>query len=38
VIGSWSANAAEGSYIVKGVLAGKDGTREKVSFVFSVVK
>jgi hypothetical protein len=39
VIGSWSVgNAAEGSYIVKGVLAGKDGTREKVSFVFSVVK
>jgi hypothetical protein len=38
-IGSWSVgNAAEGSYIVKGVLAGKDGTREKVSFVFSVVK
>jgi len=43
-IGSWNlkdkkgAAVAEGSYIVKGALVGKDGTREKVSFVFSVVK
>ncbi len=43
-IGSWDlkgkngAVVSEGSYIVKGALVGKDGTREKVSFVFSVVK
>ncbi len=30
--------AAEGAYVVRGVLIGKDGTREKVSFVFSVVR
>jgi len=29
---------AEGSYVVKGALVGKDGTKSKVSFVFSVVK
>jgi len=29
---------AEGSYVIKGALVGKDGTKEKVSFVFSVVK
>jgi len=28
--------AAEGTYVVKGVLIGKDGTKDKVSFVFSV--
>jgi len=28
----------EGTYVVKGALTGKDGTREKVSFLFSVVK
>ncbi|GBU21930.1 hypothetical protein R80B4_01832 [Fibrobacteres bacterium R8-0-B4] len=43
-IGSWDLKAknggavSEGTYIVKGGLIGKDGTREKVSFVFSVVK
>jgi hypothetical protein len=43
-IASWNlrgpggAAVAEGSYAVKGVLTGKDGTREKVSGVFSVVK
>jgi len=38
-IGSWNlSTAAEGSYVVKGALVGKDGTKEKVSFVFSVVK
>jgi hypothetical protein len=43
-IGSWNlrdkkgAPAAEGSYVVKGVLVGKDGKKDKVSFVFSVVK
>jgi len=43
-IGSWNlkdkkgAAVAEGSYVVKGALVGKDGAREKVSFVFSVVK
>ncbi len=43
-IASWNLKdksgvaVAEGSYVVKGALAGKDGTREKVSFVFSVVK
>jgi hypothetical protein len=43
-IGSWNlkdkkgAAVAEGSYVVKGVLTGKDGTREKVSFVFAVVR
>ncbi len=43
-IGSWDlkakngATVSEGTYIVKGGLIGKDGTREKVSFVFSVVK
>ena len=29
---------AEGSYVIKGALVGKDGTKSKVSFVFSVVK
>jgi len=43
-IGSWNLKdnkgvpVAEGTYVIKGALAGKDGTREKVSFVFSVVK
>jgi hypothetical protein len=37
-IGSWVANASEGTYVVKGALLGKDGTREKVSFVFVIVK
>jgi hypothetical protein len=43
-IGSWNlkdnkgAAVADGSYVVKGVLIGKDGTREKVSFVFAVVR
>jgi len=43
-IASWNlkdkggVSVAEGTYVVKGALAGKDGTREKVSFVFSVVK
>jgi hypothetical protein len=43
-IGSWNlkdkngAIVTEGSYVVKGALVGKDGTREKVSFMFSVVK
>jgi hypothetical protein len=37
-IGSWTANASEGTYVVKGALTGKDGTREKVSFVFVVVR
>ncbi|GBU22024.1 hypothetical protein R80B4_01926 [Fibrobacteres bacterium R8-0-B4] len=43
-IGGWDlkgkngAVVSEGTYIVKGALTGKDGTREKVSFVFSVVK
>jgi hypothetical protein len=43
-IGSWNlrdgkgATVSEGSYIAKGVLIRKDGTREKVSFVFGVVK
>ncbi|GBU21124.1 hypothetical protein R80B4_01013 [Fibrobacteres bacterium R8-0-B4] len=43
-IGAWNlkgkngAVVSEGTYIVKGALVGKDGTREKVSFVFSVVK
>jgi len=43
-IASWNlkdkkgASVAEGTYVVKGALAAKDGTREKVSFVFSVVK
>ncbi len=43
-IGGWDlkgkngAAVSEGTYIVKGALTGKDGTREKVSFVFSVVK
>jgi len=43
-IASWNlkdkkgVSVAEGSYVVKGALAAKDGTREKVSFVFSVVK
>ncbi|GBU22945.1 Internalin-J precursor [Fibrobacteres bacterium R8-0-B4] len=43
-IGSWNLKdkkgvaAAEGAYVVRGVLIGKDGTREKVSFVFSVAR
>jgi hypothetical protein len=38
-IGKWKvSNASAGSYVVKGVLIGKDGTKEKVSFVFAVVK
>jgi len=32
------ASVTEGTYVVKGALVGKDGTKEKVSFVFSVVK
>jgi hypothetical protein len=35
---SKGAAVAEGTYIVKGALTAKDGTREKVAFVFSVVK
>jgi len=43
-IASWNlkdkkgAEVSEGTYVVKGVLVGKDGTKEKVSFPFSVVK
>ncbi|MDR2693356.1 MAG: hypothetical protein LBB74_03980 [Chitinispirillales bacterium] len=43
-IGGWNlkdkngATVTEGPYVVKGTLTGKDGTREKVSFLFSVVK
>jgi hypothetical protein len=38
-IGKWKVStASEGSYVVKGILLGKDGTKEKVSFVFAVVK
>ena len=43
-IASWNLRdkkgvvAAEGSYVAKGALVCKDGTREKVSVVFSVVK
>ncbi len=43
-IGKWNlkdkggVSVSEGTYIVKGALVGKDGTREKVSFAFSVVK
>ncbi len=42
-IGSWNLTnkgvaVSEGTYVVKGALIGKDGTREKVSFVFSVVR
>jgi len=43
-IGGWNLKdrhgvaVADGTYVVKGALVGKDGTREKVSFVFSVVK
>jgi len=43
-VASWNlkdskgAAVAEGTYVVKGVLTGKDGTREKVSFLFSVAK
>jgi hypothetical protein len=37
-IGKWTATVSEGTYVVKGALVGKDGTREKVSFVFVVVK
>ena len=43
-IGSWNlkdkkgAAVAEGTYVIKGALIGKDGAREKVSFAFSVVK
>ena len=43
-IGSWNlkdkkgVTVAEGTYVVKGALVAKDGTKEKVSFVFSVVK
>ncbi len=42
-IGSWDLKSkgvavSEGTYVVKGALVGKDGTREKVSFVFSVVR
>ena len=43
-IGGWNlkdksgVTVAEGSYVVKGALVGKDGKREKVSFLFSVVK
>jgi len=43
-IASWNlkdkkgAAVTEGTYVVKGALTGKDGTKEKVSFPFSVVK
>lgn len=43
-IGSWNlrdkkgAAVPEGTYAVKGALTGRDGTRQKVSFLFSVVK
>jgi uncharacterized repeat protein (TIGR02543 family) len=43
-VGSWNlrdkkgAAVPEGAYVVKGALTGKDGTREKVSFVFSIVR
>jgi len=43
-IGSWNlkdkkgASVSEGTYVVKGALLGKDGSKEKVSFPFSVVK
>jgi len=43
-IGSWNlkdkkgASVSEGTYVVKGVLIGKDGAKEKASFVFSVVQ
>ena len=43
-IGSWNlkdkkgASVTEGTYVVKGALLGKDGSKEKVSFPFSVVK
>jgi hypothetical protein len=37
-IGKWTANVSEGTYVVKGALTGKDGAREKVSFVFVVVR
>jgi len=43
-IGSWNlkdkkgAPVSEGTYVVKGALLGKDGSKEKVSFPFSVVK
>jgi len=43
-IGSWNLKdrkgtaVSEGTYVVKGALVGKDGTKEKVSFPFSVVK
>jgi len=38
-IAKWNVNnAAEGTYVVKGALVNKNGTKEKVSFVFSVVK
>jgi len=43
-IGSWNlkdkkgAAVSEGTYVVKGALVGKDGSKEKVSFPFSVVK
>jgi hypothetical protein len=43
-IGSWNlrdakgAPVAEGTYVSKGVLIGKDGVREKVSTLFTVVR
>jgi hypothetical protein len=43
-IGAWNlrdkkgAVVAEGSYVVKGKIVGKDGTKENVSTLFSVVK
>jgi len=43
-IGSWNLKdkkgvaVSEGTYVVKGALLGKDGSKEKVSFPFSVVK
>jgi len=43
-VASWNlkdkkgATVPEGTYVVKGALTGKDGTKEKVSFVFSVVR
>jgi len=43
-IGSWNlkdakgAPVAEGTYVSKGVLIGKDGKREKVSTLFTVVR
>jgi hypothetical protein len=39
-IAEWAipAAATEGAYVARGVLTGKGGTREKVSFVFAVTR